>query len=214
MKASTTSSAPLPRIAVISSGTTPGQEGNRTESLLRGLAEAPPCMILIREKHLQGGKLFSLARDARELPLPAGSRLLVSERIDIALAGGLDGVHLPEEACSLHLLRQAAPSLIFGRSVHSLRDAVAAAEAGADYLFFSPVYSTPSKLAFGPPQGTEKLREACRAVSIPVYALGGISVERAKECMECGAWGIAAISLFSDSTDLPSTIETLYRTIA
>lgn len=168
-------------------------------------------MILIREKHLSGRQLFALARDARKLPLTAGSRLLVSERIDIALTVGLDGVHLPEEACPLHLLRKAAPSLIFGRSVHSLRDAVAAEEAGAGYLFFSPVYSTPSKLAFGPPQGTEKLREVCRAVSIPVYALGGITLERTKECMECGAWGIAAISLFSGSEHLPSTIENLYR---
>lgn len=209
MTAQSHTSPPLPRICMISDGS----GGAMLPDALEAISEGPPCMTLIREKRLQGGELFRLAATAREIPRPAGSRLLVSERMDIALAAGLDGVHLPEEACPTGRLRSAAPALVFGRSVHSTAAALEAEASGADYLFFSPVWDTPSKRPFGPPQGTEKLREVCRAVSIPVFALGGISIEKVGECMECGAWGIAAIGLFSRSAELLTTLETIERTI-
>ncbi|TCD48368.1 thiamine phosphate synthase [Chlorobium sp. N1] len=208
MKATAATAAPLPRLVVISEGS----GGNAIPETLRAMAGGPPCMVLIREKRLQGRELFSLAQKARREQLPAGSRLLVTERLDIAQAAGLDGVHLPEEACPLERLRAVAPKLLCGRSVHSTDTALEAEAAGADYLFFSPVYDTPSKRRYGPPQGTAALREACRAVTIPVYALGGITLERVAECMECGAWGIAAISLFSEPERLRSILETIHRT--
>jgi len=91
---------------------------------------------------------------------------------------------------------------LVGASCHSLERAVEAAAAGAGYILFGPVFATPSKAAFGPPQGLQKLGEVCRAVSIPVLAIGGITQENAAACIEAGAAGIAAIRLFQEAQDL------------
>ncbi len=87
-----------------------------------------------------------------------------------------------------------------GVSTHSVEEVKLAAQAGADYVTFGPVFSTPSKAAFGSPQDVDKLREAVIAVQIPVLALGGIHPENVRICLDAGAAGIAAIRLFQDST--------------
>src|ERR1019366_6321417 len=88
-----------------------------------------------------------------------------------------------------------------GVSCHSLEAARAAERGGANYIFFGPVFATPSKAAFGPPQGMERLRELCAAVEIPVLAIGGINFENARACIDAGAAGVAAIRLFQDVAD-------------
>ncbi len=72
---------------------------------------------------------------------------------------------------------------------------------GADYIFFGPVYATPSKSAYGAPQGIEKLREVCKSVAIPVLAIGGVHWENTRECVAAGASGLAAIRWFQDAAD-------------
>jgi thiamine-phosphate pyrophosphorylase len=84
-----------------------------------------------------------------------------------------------------------------------------AASGGADYLFFGPVFDTPWKAAFGAPQGLERLAEVCRAVSIPVLAIGGITLANASACLAAGASGIAAIRLFQDALDITSLVQSL-----
>ena len=79
---------------------------------------------------------------------------------------------------------------LIGVSCHSLESASAAARGGADYIFFGPVFATPSKAAFGAPQGVERLREVCASVEIPVLAIGGLTREKAGECIAAGAAGI------------------------
>jgi thiamine-phosphate pyrophosphorylase len=93
--------------------------------------------------------------------------------------------------------------------VHSLEAALAAESGGADYLIFGPVFPTPSKAAFGAPQGLERLKELCRNASIPVLAIGGITIQNAQECYAAGASGVAAIRLFQDATDTLSVVEQL-----
>jgi len=88
---------------------------------------------------------------------------------------------------------------------------LSAEKAGADYLVFGPVYATPSKAQYGPPQGIERLAEVCHAVSLPVLAIGGITVENARACFEAGAAGIAAIRLFEESSDLAAVVDALRR---
>ena len=131
-------------------------------------------------------------------------RVLVNDRLDVALAANAAGVHLGEKSLPMEVVaewRRSTGRLDFlvGVSCHSLESARAAERGGADYIFFGPVFATPSKAAFGAPQGTERLREVCASVGIPVLAIGGVNAENARECIAAGAAGIAAIRLFQDA---------------
>ncbi len=177
--------------------------------------------IQIREKDLSGRDCGLLTREAlqRAAKSRAGNatptRILVNDRLDVALSEGAGGVHLSENSLPLpeakRLVRAQALSqdFLIGVSCHSLEAARSAASGGADYLFFGPIFSTPSKAAFGAPQGLERFAEVCRAVSIPVLAIGGITLENASACLAAGASGIAAIRLFQDARDMSSLVQSL-----
>ena len=142
------------------------------------------------------------------------TRVLVNDRLDIAIAERAGGVHLGENSLSIgaakQLIRSAPPtqargeSFLAGVSCHSLEAAEVAQRDGADYIFFGPIFATPSKGRFGPPQGAERLEQVCRAVSIPVLAIGGIALENVAACLSAGAAGVAAIRLFQEAADLDS----------
>ena len=132
------------------------------------------------------------------------ARVLVNDRLDVALAANAAGVHLGEKSLPVEVVAEWRRStgrldFLIGVSCHSLESARAAERGGADYIFFGPVFATPSKAAFGAPQGIERLREVCASVEIPVLAIGGVNVENARECIAAGAAGIAAIRLFQDA---------------
>jgi thiamine-phosphate pyrophosphorylase len=177
--------------------------------------------VQIREKDLPARKLADLTRTAvdacRNLPrIPGRSepRILVNDRWDIAWAAGAGGVHAGEKSLPVTVLteeRRAAglANFLIGVSCHSLDAARNAAQEGADYTFFGPIFATPAKAEFGPPQGLKKLEEVCRALSIPVIAIGGITAENALACSEAGAAGIAAIRLFQQKGDLRATVAKL-----
>lgn len=162
---------------------------------LSSLAAAGAPAVLVREKDLADRELLRLLLAARER-LPPPTLLLVSGRPDLALAAGLDGVHLPADGLPLAALRRRwGRALIMGRSTHSLAEVEAAAREGADYVTFGPVYETPSKAAFGPPLGPAELARACQQ-GVPVLALGGITLERLPQIAGAGARGFAAIRSF------------------
>jgi thiamine-phosphate pyrophosphorylase len=175
--------------------------------------------IQIREKDLVGGALVELARFAVADARTGSAEILINDRLDVALAAGAAGVHLGEQSLPLGRVvewRRSAGRNDFriGVSCHSLESGREAERCGADYLFFGPVYATPSKAAFGAPQGIERLREVCSAVKIPVLAIGGITSENARACLEAGAAGVAAIRLFQDSKnreEISAAIEALRR---
>jgi thiamine-phosphate diphosphorylase len=136
---------------------------------------------------------------------PIRSRILINDRLDVACAAGAGGVHLGENSLPIReVVKNAAQwkraagreDFLVGASCHSLEGGRLAAASGADYIFFGPVFATPSKASFGPPQGPAALAEICRSVSIPVLAIGGITDENAADCLEAGAAGIAAIRWF------------------
>jgi thiamine-phosphate pyrophosphorylase len=106
---------------------------------------------------------------------------------------------------SSSLQGSASGDFLFGVSCHSLEAAQVAESFGANYIFFGPVFATPSKAAFGAPQGLDRLAEVCRAVAIPVIAIGGITLQNAASCIHAGAAGLAAIRLFQEA-HLPATI--------
>lgn len=173
------------------------------ESIARAV-EAGVDWIQIREKDLEERALAELVRFAVSEAGAAGARVLVNDRLDVAVAAGTGGVHLGENSLPLEAVMEwrrsaARKDFLVGRSCHSLLSARAAALGGADYVIFGPVFATPSKAAFGAPQGLERLREVCAAVEIPVIAIGGVNAANARECVAAGAAGIAAIRLFQDA---------------
>ena len=202
------------------------ESGGARDTLLERIGAAAAAgvdWIQIREKHLTAKECSALVRDAmmrvsKATPGSAATRVLVNDRLDVALAAKAGGVHLaenslpPEEAKRLARERGHEHDFLVGVSCHSLEVAKAAEQGGADYIFFGPVFATPSKAAYGPPQGLERLAEVCRAVSIPVLAIGGITFENFASSISAGASGIAAIRLFQDAADLPALVQSLRKT--
>jgi thiamine-phosphate pyrophosphorylase len=150
--------------------------------------------IQIREKDLSTRDLYELVEAAMKLPNPTHSKILVNTQVDVALAAGAHGVHLPSGSPPPR--RFVPGSLICGVSCHTAAEAVTAEAEGASYVLFGPVYSPLSKHSAAPPAGLEVLERITRAAKIPVLALGGITAERIPLCIEAGASGIAGISLF------------------
>ncbi len=170
------------------------------DSIRRAVADGAGW-IQIREKDREARDLIDLVRFAVGETRAAAARVLVNDRLDVALAANAGGVHLGEKSLPLEAVMEWRRSarisdFLIGVSCHSLESASAAARGGADYIFFGPVFATPSKAAFGAPQGVERLREVCASVEIPVLAIGGLTRENAGECIAAGAAGIAAIRLF------------------
>jgi thiamine-phosphate pyrophosphorylase len=175
-----------------------GQE--RPEKLLeriRAAFAAGVDWVQVREKRMSTRQLCRLVARAAGLPEKGPGRLLVNERLDIALSCGADGVHLPADSLPISVVRGAAPAgFLIGASCHSVAEVEAAAGAGASFAVLGPIFPTPGK---GPPLGIEVLREACERVAgqnFPVLALGGITLENAAACLAAGAAGLAAIRLF------------------
>ncbi len=185
------------------------QEGDLLEYLGR-LLQAGPDLLQIREKDLPARQLFQLTEAILKLPNPSATRILVNSRVDVALAAGAHGVHLPAGTVSPSSIRSVTPKgFLIGSSCHS-GDEVRQAEAeGADFTVFGPVFETASKWQYGPAQGLEALGEACRLVKIPVLALGGVQFENASQCLGRGAAGIAGISLFQQSSSVNETLAAL-----
>ena len=191
--------------------------------IIRMAIAAGADWVQIREKDLPGRELLGIVRDAVSIAgaLAPGARVIVNGRLDVALAAGATGVHLGGESAPASDViawcrRGNAPAgFSIGVSCHSVEEARAAERAGADYIFFGPVFDTPSKRGFGSAHGIVALSEVCEAVrTIPVIAIGGIDANNGAECIRAGAAGIAAIRLFQETSDLHAlsgTIDRLHR---
>jgi len=174
--------------------------------------EAGIDLIQIREKDLATRPLLELAQSAVERARGSSTRIIVNDRLDVGLAAGASGVHLGTQSLPAGAARPVVPAeFLVGVSCHSVQDAVEAEAAGADYLLLSPIFATPSKATYGTPLGLAVLQQAVSQVSIPVYALGGIDVEKAKSCLNAGARGIAGISIFQNCPSLSERVQELTR---
>jgi len=171
--------------------------------------------VQIREKDLPARELASLTRQAlaiaRKYSAKRSSviRVLVNDRLDVAIAERAGGIHLGETSLPVAQAKRLIASAVqtqsvdgtflVGVSTHSIEAAQAAERDGADYIFFGPIFATPSKEPFGPPQGLERLVQLCRGLKVPVLAIGGIALDNIESCVAAGVAGMAAIRLFQDA---------------
>ncbi len=185
-------------------------------ALLPGLAAAGLRALQVREKDLAPAALYDFCRAAQEAlgkaqqaakgeaqggtKGEAGVELYLNDRADLALSLGFSGVHLREDSLSLGAHAQPLrAALRFGVSTHSVEGVLAAQAAGAHFATFGPVYATASKTAYGEPVGLKALERAAAASPLPLLALGGVTPERTRECLDAGAYGVAAISAIWDA---------------
>jgi thiamine-phosphate pyrophosphorylase len=169
--------------------------------------------VQIREPRLPDRALLELTRRACDAARDSNTRILVNDRLDVAVGAGAHGVHLRGNSFRAARVRASVgDAFLIGRSVHELVEALAAErDGGCDYLFFGTVFPSPSKPEGHHIAGLEALRDVCRRVTVPVIAIGGVTRERVPAVSAAGAAGIAAISLFDAADSLRSTVEFVRR---
>ena len=181
---------------------------------IRQAAAAGCQWIQIREKDFGARALAEFTRQAIAVARPFGAKVLVNDRLDVAMATKADGVHLRVSSLPVAEVRRAVKQtglqdFLIGVSTHSLSEAKAAEQDGADFIVCGPVFDTPTKREFGEPLGLERFAEICQVANIPVLALGGINLANFRQPLEAGAAGIAAIGLFANPETLSETIAEL-----
>lgn len=166
--------------------------------------------LLLREKQLCDRHLFELAGAVRAR---LDGRLMLSGRPDVALAVDAEGVHLPADGLAACDVRRAFPDLLVGISTHRREEVAAAIEHGAHYVTFGPIYDTPAKRPYGPPQGLDRLA-AVAELPIPVLAIGGIDADRVGAVVAAGAHGVAAIRALAERGSAEAVAAALARALA
>jgi thiamine-phosphate pyrophosphorylase len=158
--------------------------------------------VQLREKDLSAAELYPLALELRQLTREFSAKLLINDRIDLALAVAADGVHLGHHSLPIAVARKLlGDQRLIGVSTHHPDEVRRAAMAGADFVTFGPVYATPSKLPYGPPLGLDSLTAVCAHASLPVFALGGVTNERLPELRAAGCTHIALIGAILQAID-------------
>ena len=210
---------PLPILYLITSGattieTTPSSaEFSDILLLVQAAVASRIPLVQIREKSLSARVLYELTARAARITYGTATNLLVNDRSDIAHAATAEGVHLTTQSLPPGLIRKTyGPRFVIGVSTHSLEQASAARNAGADFAVFGPVFETESKRAYGKPLGVRKLVEVTRELEeFPVLAIGGITLDNVDARFRAGAQGVAAIRLLGDKERLPEVTEEIRK---
>ena len=174
-------------------------------------ARAGVDLIQIREPGLDDRVLLNVVRAALAATAGTRARVVVNDRVDVALAAGAAGVHLRSTSYSAARARHVTPpGFLIGRSVHNMDEAEQAEQqGGSDYLIFGTVFASGRKPAGHRVAGPVALRSICALVSLPVLAIGGITPSLAPQIAAAGASGLAGIGLFADASDLPALVQEL-----
>jgi thiamine-phosphate pyrophosphorylase len=168
--------------------------GRSLESVLQESVDAGVQAIQLRERDFPTRQLLSLARQIHEMTRDRAVPLIINDRVDMAVALDLDGVHLRASSLPVSVARRVVGQhRLIGVSAHSVTEAQQAGGDGADYVILGPIFETPSKREFGDPLGLAVLADACRHSSVPVFAIGGITRERIESVRRAGAFGVAMI---------------------
>jgi thiamine-phosphate diphosphorylase len=171
-------------------------------------------IVQVRGKDCTGAELVRVGHQARDLTRRHGGLLIVNDRVDVALAVSADGAHVGQDdlpARDARLLL--GPDRLLGVSARTVDEAVRAARDGADYIGFGPVFSTATKGDAGAARGLEELSRACRAVAVPIVAIGGITADNAVAVIAAGAAGVAVIAAVVTAPDMTAATRALLQAI-
>jgi len=195
--------------------TDPVYPGTRTVAdVCLEAVQAGVRIVQLRDKQASTRSLVEQARALKASLGPLGARVLINDRVDVALAAGADGVHLGQDDLDLRDARRLlGPAAIVGVSVLTPQQARAAERDGASYLAASPVFGTPTKPEAADTLGLEGLRRL-RAVRLPLVAIGGIKSDNATEVVAAGADGVAVVSAIMAAEDVPAACRALARAVA
>jgi thiamine-phosphate diphosphorylase len=181
----------------------PEQLRNKTpENVLLELLEGGAKIVQLRAKIMLPRDFLELARKAREITRRYDCRLIVNDRVDIALACDADGVHLGQEDLPLRAARKIIPHRIIGISTHDLEQARQAEREGADYIGFGPMFGTQTKDTGYRARGLDMLQEIRAAVKLPIVAIGGINQSNVAQVWQAGADSAAIISDILHANDI------------
>ncbi|MFH1198747.1 MAG: thiamine phosphate synthase [Candidatus Omnitrophota bacterium] len=173
---------------------------------VRNAVKAGVKFIQYRNKCASTREMLDEALILRKICTKA--KLIINDRVDIALAVNADGVHLGQDDLPCNIARKLlGKKKIIGVTVHSLKEALAAWKQGVDYLGVSPIFTTGTKLDAGKPAGVKLIREIKKCISIPVVAIGGINLSNAQDVIAFGADGLCAISAVIQKRDVKKEIE-------
>lgn len=158
--------------------------------------------IQLREKDLNDVALFKLAKLISDLCQTHNAHLFINTNTKVAMDVGAIGIHLPDTDVSVDKVNAASDSnFLIGCSIHGVDAAKKREAEGADFVTYSPIYTTKNKPGYGPAVGVGNLEKLIKQVNLPVFALGGITPARVGECLRAGASGIAVMSGIMSPTD-------------
>lgn len=202
-----------PRVYLVTQGDLVPDLVAAVRAAVAGLAPGSVA-VQLRDKAMPARELLRLARALRETCAAAGQALLVNDRIDVALAAGAAGVHLPAAGVPPEEARRLlGPEALLGVSCHSEEEVARAAAGGADFATYGPLFDTPSKRPYGPPLGLARLRAASR-LGLPLFGLGGVDGSNAPAVMAAGASGVAAIRAWLAAPDPGAAVRRLLAACA
>lgn len=168
----------------------------RVEAAVRGGTD----IVQLRDKHASREELLPLAEALREICARSGALFTVNDDVELARLSGAAGVHLGQEDGPVSSARELlGPGTIVGRSAGTLEEALEAIREGADYLGVGAVYGTPTK-PDGEVSGLDLVRELAKAdITVPWFAIGGVTTETAREVADAGAPGFAVVRALLDA---------------
>jgi thiamine-phosphate pyrophosphorylase len=188
----------------------PEQIGSSSpDSVLRQLLQGGAKMIQLRAKAMSSRDFIQLAQKARDLTIPFDCKLIVNDRIDIALGSAADGVHLGQEDLPLEVGRKLLGDRLIGISTHSLEQAKEAEANGADYIGFGPIFGTATKNTGYTARGLEMLSRIRAAVDLPIVAIGGITEANIQDVWRVGADSAAIISDILKADDVAAKVSAI-----
>lgn len=181
--------------------------GRSLSTVLQHAIQAGVQAIQLRERDLSTGELLSLAGAIQAMATLNSVSVIINDRVDLAMALELQGVHLRADSLSIRSTRRMiGPHKLIGVSTHSAEDVRRASHDCADYVVLGPIFDTPSKRSFGPPLGLDLLADVCRHSPVPIFAIGGVTCERVHEVRQAGAHGVAVIGALLTRNDIGTAV--------